>query len=141
MLPSPGAPLRKLINLSLGLKRHFLPDDKKCPNLCPILSCFLPRPPAAVGAQQGVAGAAPVDLGTAFARGQLQDACAKAVFAQRALDPEHGLLEVGPELGAGGHGSDSRARDPTPGVLYAMKTALPDSSKVCLRQEARNIIW
>ncbi|CAM9440619.1 unnamed protein product [Ectocarpus sp. 13 AM-2016] len=89
---------------------------------------------------QGVTGAAPVDLGTAFARGQLQDACAKAVFAQRALDPEHGLLEVGPQLGAGGHGSVSRARDPTTGVLYAVKTALSDASKVCLRQEARNII-
>ncbi|CAM9847883.1 unnamed protein product [Ectocarpus fasciculatus] len=96
----------------------------------------------AMGAEQGVAAAPPVgdDLGAAFVRRQLEDACAKAVFAQRALDPERGLLQMGEELGAGGHGTVRKAVDPTTGVSFAVKTANDEDGKACLKQEAKNLI-
>ncbi|CAM9995532.1 unnamed protein product [Ectocarpus fasciculatus] len=95
-----------------------------------------------MGAELGVEAEPPVgdDLGTAFVRRALEDACAKAVFAQRALDPEHGLLQMGGELGAGGHGTVHQAVDPTTGGCYAVKTANDAEGKACLKEEAKNLI-
>ncbi|CBJ26365.1 probable serine/threonine-protein kinase transcriptional regulatoryprotein pknk [Ectocarpus siliculosus] len=95
-----------------------------------------------MGAEQGVVNAPPVDddLGTAFIRRQLEDACTKAVFAQRALDPERGFLQMGDELGAGGHGTVRKAVDPTTGKTYAVKTANDEEGKACLKEEAKNLI-
>ncbi|CAN0028423.1 unnamed protein product, partial [Ectocarpus sp. 4 AP-2014] len=95
-----------------------------------------------MGVEQGVVAAPPVgdDLGTAFVRRQLEDACAKAVFAQHALDPERGLLQMGDELGAGGHGTVRKAVDPTTGKTYAVKTANDEEGKTCLKHEAKNLI-
>ncbi|CAM9930331.1 unnamed protein product, partial [Ectocarpus sp. 13 AM-2016] len=94
------------------------------------------------GTEQGGAAVPPVDEGleTAFVRRRLEDACAKAVFAQRALDPERGLLRMGDELGAGGHGTVHRAVDPTTGKRYAVKTANDEEGKACLKEEAKNLI-
>ncbi|CAN0026300.1 unnamed protein product, partial [Ectocarpus sp. 6 AP-2014] len=91
--------------------------------------------------EQGVADARPVGngLGTAFVRRQLEDACAKAVFAQHALDPERGLLQMGDELGAGGHGTVRKAVDPTTGKTYAVKTANDEEGMACLKEEAKNL--
>ncbi|CAN0026230.1 unnamed protein product, partial [Ectocarpus sp. 6 AP-2014] len=95
-----------------------------------------------VGAEQGVVAAPPRgdDLGATFVQRQLEDACAKAVFAQRALDPERGLLQMGDELGAGGHGTVRKAVDPTTGKTYAVKTANDEEGKTCLKHEAKNLI-
>ncbi|CAN0169858.1 unnamed protein product, partial [Ectocarpus sp. 12 AP-2014] len=94
-----------------------------------------------LGFEQGVADARPVgdDLGTAFVRRNLEDACAKAVFAQHALDPERGLLQMGDELGAGGHGTVRTAVDPTTGKTYAVKTANDEEGMACLKEEAKNL--
>ncbi|CBJ26349.1 conserved unknown protein [Ectocarpus siliculosus] len=94
-----------------------------------------------LGTEQGVADARPVGdgLGTAFVRRQLEDACAKAVFAQHALDPERGLLQMGDELGAGGHGTVRKAVDPTTGKTYAVKTANDEEGMACLKEEAKNL--
>ncbi|CAM9849247.1 unnamed protein product, partial [Ectocarpus sp. 12 AP-2014] len=95
-----------------------------------------------MGTEQGGGAVPPVDegLGTAFVRRRLEDACAKAVFAQRALDPERGLLRMGDELGAGGHGTVHQAVDPTTGKRYAVKTANDEEGKACLKEEAKNLI-
>ncbi|CBJ26366.1 serine/threonine protein kinase with WD40 repeats [Ectocarpus siliculosus] len=95
-----------------------------------------------VGAEQGVVAVPPRsdDLGAAFVRRQLEDACAKAVFAQRALDPERGLLQMADELGAGGHGTVRKAVDPTTGKTFAVKTANDEEGKTCLKHEAKNLI-
>ncbi|CAN0343911.1 unnamed protein product, partial [Ectocarpus sp. 8 AP-2014] len=95
-----------------------------------------------MGTEQGGAAVPPVDegLGTAFVRRRLEDACAKAAFAQRALDPERGLLRMGDELGAGGHGTVHQAVDPTTGKRYAVKTANDEEGKACLKEEAKNLI-
>ncbi|CAN0237585.1 unnamed protein product, partial [Ectocarpus sp. 4 AP-2014] len=92
--------------------------------------------------EQDGAAVPPVDegLGTTFVRRRLEDACAKAVFAQRALDPERGLLRMGDELGAGGHGTVHQAVDPTTGKRYAVKTANDEEGKACLKEEAKNLI-
>ncbi|CAM9705059.1 unnamed protein product, partial [Ectocarpus fasciculatus] len=92
--------------------------------------------------EQGAAAAQPVDggLGTTFVRRHLEDAYAKAVFAQLALDPERGLLRMGDELGAGGHGTVHQAVDTTTGAFYAVKTANDEEGKACLKEEAKNLI-
>ncbi|CAB1099011.1 unnamed protein product [Ectocarpus sp. CCAP 1310/34] len=94
-----------------------------------------------LGTEQGVADARPVgdDLGTSFVRRQLEDACAKAVFAQHALDPGRGLLQMDDELGAGGHGTVRKAVDPTTGKTYAVKTANDEEGMACLKEEAKNL--
>lgn len=68
-------------------------------------------------------GTASRNLGTDFARALLRDIFPHLHFAKHAFDAGSGMLRVGENLGAGGHGAVVEATNPLTDEEYAIKTA------------------